>query len=169
MEQSKLVLFIRAAVLLVMISLTTSVVAEEDAVGDVEVMLPWARATAPTAMTGAGYMEVTNHGSVTERLLSASAEVSEVVELHTHIRDGEMMRMVEVETIEIPPGETVSLEPGGLHIMFIGLHAPLVAGTEFPLTLEFEQAGSLEVRVSVRGIDGQPHDHDHEHGHGHSH
>jgi len=165
------VLFIRAAVLLVMISLTTSVVAEEDAVGDVEVMLPWARATAPTAMTGAGYMEVTNHGSVTERLLSASAEVSEVVELHTHIRDGEMMRMVEVETIEIPPGETVSLEPGGLHIMFIGLHAPLVAGTEFPLTLEFEQAGSLEVRVSVRGIDGQPHDHDHdhEHGHGHSH
>ena len=160
-------LFIRSAVLLVLISLTTSVAAEDHSVGDMGVRLPWARATAPTAMTGAGYMEVTNHGSVTERLLSASAEVSEVVELHTHIRDGEMMRMVEVETIEIPPGETVSLEPGGLHIMFIGLHTPLVAGTEFPLTLEFEQAGSLEVRVSVRGIDGQPHGH--EHGHGHSH
>ena len=156
-------LLIRSAALLVLISLTLSSAAEEDAVGDVQVRLPWARATAPTAMTGAGYMEVTNHGNVAERLLSAAAEVSEVVELHTHIRDGEMMRMVEVENIEIPPGETVSLEPGGLHIMFIGLHAPLVAGTEFPLTLEFEQAGSLEVQVMVRGIDGQPH------GHGHSH
>lgn len=157
--------FIRITLLFVFTSMATLAAAEDYFVDDMHVMLPWARATPPTATTGAGYMEVMNHGTEPERLLSAAAEVSEAVELHEHVQDGDMMRMVHVDAVEIPPGETVAFEPGGLHIMFIGLHAPLAEGAEFPLTLEFERAGSVEVMVPVKGINGG----EHGPGHGHSH
>lgn len=159
--------FLRTTMLLVLASIATLAAAEDYFVGDMHVMLPWARATPPTANTGAGYMAVMNHGTAAERLLGASAEVSERVELHDHIRDGDMMRMIHVDAIDIPPGETVAFEPGGLHIMFIGLHAPLEEGAEFPVTLEFEQAGAVELMVPVRGIDGGRHGHGHGHSHSH--
>jgi copper(I)-binding protein len=81
--------------------------------------------------------------------VSASAPVANKVELHTHIKDGPVMKMREVASIEVGPHAKVALKPGGLHIMMIGLKKPLEKGSHFPLTLTFEKAGKMTVEVTV--------------------
>jgi copper(I)-binding protein len=75
--------------------------------------------------------------------------------------DGDVMKMRQVEAIEVPAGKSVELKPGGLHIMFIGLKAPLKAGDKFPLKLKFEKAGEVTVQVNVEAA-GASHDMKHE-------
>lgn len=136
---------------------------------DIDVNNPWARASAGMARAGAAFMEIRNSGA-TDRLVAATADVSETVELHTHIREGEIMRMRRVDAIDLPAGETVRLEPGGLHVMFLGLHAPLEEGQRFPLTLTFETAGDVTIDVEIKKattmapMEGQGHGHGHGHG-----
>jgi copper(I)-binding protein len=79
--------------------------------------------------------------------------------LHTHIRDGEVMRMRPVADIPIPPGETVRLRPGGLHVMLIGLKEPLRQGTTVPLTLRFERAGETTVQLEIQAAGARGHTH----------
>jgi copper(I)-binding protein len=64
-----------------------------------------------------------------------------------------MMRMRQVDSIGLEPGKSTQLEPGGYHIMFIGLGAPLRAGDHIPLTLRFEQAGEVEIQIPVKTMD----------------
>jgi periplasmic copper chaperone A len=112
---------------------------------------PWSRASAGMAKAGAAFMTVMNHGSADDRLISASASISERVELHTHIMEGNIMRMRQVPHIDLPKGEAVVLKPGGLHVMFMNLKAPLKEGGHFPLTLNFEKSGSVTVKVMIKG------------------
>lgn len=120
--------------------------------GPIEIGHPWARASAPMAQAGAAFMTLTNRSAEDDRLIRAEADLSETVELHTHLMDGGIMRMREVEAIAIPAGGTTDLKPGGLHVMFLGLKQPLTEGKSFPLTLVFEKAGTIEVAVSVAPI-----------------
>jgi copper(I)-binding protein len=117
--------------------------------GDITVTDAWARASAGMARAGAAFLTITNSGSSDDRVIAAQAPVSDVAELHTHIKDGEVMRMRQVEDIPVKAGETVVLQPGGLHVMFMGLHEGLKEGQTFPLTLTFEKAGSVETTVTV--------------------
>lgn len=117
-------------------------------VGDIEIGHPYARATGPGQSTGGGYLKLENKGA-DDRLVSARAAVSASVELHSMSMDGNVMRMRQVDGIALPKGRQVALEPGGLHIMFVGLKAPLKDGDKFPLTLTFEKAGAVEVMVNV--------------------
>jgi len=119
--------------------------------GSLSISDPWARASAGMARAGAAFMSVANSGAA-DRLISADADISDVVELHTHIKDGDVMRMRKVDAIDITDRTTTKLQPGGLHVMFIGLHEPLKEGETFPLSLTFEHAGTVEVTVSVRGV-----------------
>jgi len=121
-------------------------------VGSLEVTAAWARATPPKAATGGAFMTITNTGAVTDNLLGASSPVAKSVELHTHMQQGEVMRMVALGNIEIQPGKSVALAPGGLHVMLIGLKDKLVEGGSFPLELEFAQAGKVTVSVDVKAI-----------------
>jgi len=125
--------------------------AEEVTLGPLTITDPWARASAGMARAGAAFMTIRNDGT-TDRLISASADISDVVELHTHIKDGEVMRMRRVDAIEVTGGTETHLQPGGLHVMFIGLHAPLEEGQTFPLSLTFEAAGTVKVSVTVQGV-----------------
>ena len=125
--------------------------------GAIEIGHPYARATAPGQPSGGGYLSLSNAGA-NDRLLSASAEVSKAVELHTMTMEGDVMRMRQVDAIELPAGKKVELKPGGLHIMFIGLKAPLKQGDKFPLKLKFEKAGEVTVEVSVEAASTASHD-----------
>lgn len=116
--------------------------------GELRIGHPWTRAAGANA-NGAGFMTIRNAGTQPDRLLSASTPVARVVELHTHIREGEVMRMRPVTDIPLPAGETVRLRPGGLHVMLIGLNEPLRQGAEVPLTLRFERAGEVRVMLAV--------------------
>ena len=118
--------------------------------GGVKVMEPWARATAKTARTGAAYLMLENPGGASDKLVAASSPAADKVELHTHIKDGDIMRMREVEYIEVGPQSMVRLQPGGLHIMLVGLKGPLTKGESFPLTLVFEKAGEVTVDVPIQ-------------------
>ncbi len=117
--------------------------------GDIDIQNPWARASAGPAKAGAAFMDIKSGGAA-DRVVGASADVAEAVELHTHIRDGDVMKMRRVEAIDVPAGGMTRLEPGGLHVMFMGLTAPLEEGQSFPLTLSFENAGDITVDVEVK-------------------
>jgi len=117
--------------------------------------------TAPTAMAGGGFMQITNTCSTDDRLVAVEADFPRV-ELHSHDFDSDgIARMIHLEDgIAIPAGETVTLEPGGLHVMFMGLRGnPLVAGETVDATLIFEEAGPVPVTFDVVMRDMQ-------HGHG---
>ena len=145
--------------------------AHDHRVGELHIDHPWARATAPQQQNGAAYFTVTNHGNTADRLVAAASPVAATVELHTHAVDSEgVMRMREVQSIEVPAGEAAALRPGGLHIMLIGLENRLVEGEAFPLTLVFEAAGEIEVEVQVEAVtfgvgDAPAAGHDHSHSH----
>lgn len=128
---------------------------------DILVEAPWARESPPGVKNGAAYLTLVNQGEETDQLIAASAPVADAVELHTHLTEGGVMKMRQVEAIEVAPGTPTVLEPGGLHLMFIGLAAPLTAGDRFPLTLSFEKAGDLTVEVPVIRPDGVGHQHQH--------
>jgi copper(I)-binding protein len=101
-------------------------------------------------MNSAAYMLIHNGTSQTDRLLRVESNAAQAVELHRSEVVDEVMTMRPVESIEIPAGGEVRLEPGGLHVMLIGLTQPLEAGSSIPLTLVFENAGEITVDAEVR-------------------
>ena len=99
----------------------------------IEIGNPWTRATPPTAPTGGGFLTITNKGTTPDRLIAVRSPASSKVELHEMKMDGNIMRMREIEKgIEIPPGATVELKPGGFHIMFMELKAPFAKDAKVP-------------------------------------
>ncbi|PSW19814.1 copper chaperone PCu(A)C [Photobacterium sanctipauli] len=110
---------------------------------------PWSKQVPPTSSVAAAFFSVMNHGDNDDVLLGASSPIAEKTELHAHIHENGMMKMREVEQIEIPAHGTQMLKPGGYHIMFFGLNEVPKLGDSFPVTLNFKQAGMVEVDVKV--------------------
>jgi copper(I)-binding protein len=123
--------------------------------GAVKVEGAWARPTVQGQAAGGGFLKITG-GAAADRLVSASAGVSKTVELHSMVMEGDVMRMREIGAIDVPAGKTVELKPGGLHVMFIGIHQPLKNGDSFPLTLRFEKAGEVKTEMKVMTQAGMP-------------
>jgi len=118
---------------------------------NVSVTNAWVRATMPGQPVGGAYMKIQSDADA--RLLSASSSAVPRVEVHEMKMDGDVMRMREVQAIELPKGKTVSLEPGGYHIMLMNLPKPIAAGEIIPLTLVVESGGkqqTVEVKVEAR-------------------
>ncbi len=109
---------------------------------------PWTR-VAQQGGVGGVFLTLRNAGTQPDKLVAVSSPVSRTTELHTTIKDGEVMRMRQVQSIDVPAGGTAELKPGGLHVMLIGLSQPLTLGTKIPLTLTFERAGPVTVEVMV--------------------
>jgi copper(I)-binding protein len=112
----------------------------------------WARATPGMAKNGGAYLTVVNAGKSRDRLVAATADIAKRVEVHTHINDNGIMRMRQVDGIDLPAGGTIQMKPGGYHVMLIGLHKPLKKGERFPVTLVFEKAGEVKTSVEVRSV-----------------
>lgn len=129
--------------------------------GKVMVKNPWARAS--IGKNGAAYVTVINPGKSADSLIGASAPVAKRVELHTHKNDNGIMRMRHVRSIPVPANGTVTLQPGGHHIMMMGLTKKLKKGEIFPLTLTFENAGkvTVDVKIGHAGALGNPAGHLH--------
>lgn len=120
--------------------------------GDIEITGPFTRATLPNAPVAGGFLTLTNTGSADDRLISASAPIAAETQIHEMAMDGDVMRMRQlVDGLVIPAGETVVLEPGGFHLMFMGLNGPIAAGDAVPVTLVFERAGTITVDLPAAG------------------
>ncbi len=122
--------------------------AAESQGANISIEAPFARATTEN---GAVYLKLVNTGEVADRLVSAETDVASVVELHETKMEGDVMKMSPVSGgIELPAGETVSLEPGGLHIMLIDLTEDLAPGDKIKLTLNFEISDPISIEAEVR-------------------
>jgi hypothetical protein len=113
---------------------------------------PWARATPAGVKTGAAYMTLVNKGNGTDQLLGASTPVAQQVQFHKETEENGIARMREQPTVEIAPGATVAFKPEDMHMMLLRLNQPLKEGQSFPLTLNFEKAGKIDVTVTVAGV-----------------
>lgn len=124
--------------------------AEAHRVGSLGITDAWARPTAGRTPNGAVYLKITNQGQGADRLIAAQTPAASKAELHTMVAEGEVMKMRQVPAIEVAPGKSVELAPGGLHVMLIGLKGPLAGGRTIPLTVTFEKAGSTTIEVAIR-------------------
>lgn len=128
----------------------THVSAHETKIGDLVIERMWAKQSPMKAEVAAGFMVITNNGTVDDRLTKATAEIAPVVQLHNMKMEGDVMKMFELtEGIIVPAGKSVELKPMSLHVMFMDLKTAPVEGQIFKGTLTFEKAGTVEVEYEV--------------------
>jgi periplasmic copper chaperone A len=121
--------------------------------GSLVIEQPWTRATPGGAKVAAGYMTITNKGTAADRLIGGAFPRATRVEIHEMKMEGHMMRMRPLaHGLEIKPGQTVKLAPGGYHVMFIGLKQPLTQGEHIKGQLTFQKAGTVDVEFVVESI-----------------
>ena len=107
------------------------------------------RASLNGAPNTGGWLTISNPGPNADRLVGAACDCAGEVQMHTMSVDGQMMRMAQVEGFDIPAGGALTLQPGGDHLMFLGLTSPLEAGSAVEATLTFESGLTLPVRFDV--------------------
>lgn len=128
----------------------TTAQAETVEVGELEISGAFTRATLPNQPVGGGYLTITNNGNVDDRLIGGTASFAGEVQVHEMAVVNDVMNMRQLEDgLVIPAGESVALEPGGYHLMFMALSEPLSAGDTVTVTLEFEKAGPVEVDFAI--------------------
>lgn len=136
----------------------------------VSVSHAWARALPAGLPNGAAYLTLSNHGDTPISLVAASSTVADRLEFHATKHQGDTASMHAMDGIEIPPHHDVALEPGGMHLMLIGLTTPMNEGTQFTVTLTFDDGSEQDVQFPVQrdhtdhsagGADGDMHQHDH--------
>lgn len=139
---------------------TTAVLAGEAPIGGaLTVEDPYARAVPPGQPNSAVFLRIVNDGDVPRVLVNGKSDAAEAVELHTHLMEDGMMKMRRIERIEVPAKGALSLEPGGLHLMLIGLKRDLAPGDNLELTLGLDDGSALQVQAQVREVQAMDHRH----------
>lgn len=134
--------------------------AHEVTVGDLQIIHASIPQPAENAMAAGGFMAIVNNGTEADRLIGVESDIAEKVETHeSKVDENGVGTMQHVDFVEIPPGETVNLEHGGYHIMFMGLKEPLVEGEMVKATLIFEKAGRVEIEFMIDPPGEGGHDH----------
>lgn len=143
-------IFFACVLTLAAIATSPNAFAHQIKVGNLVISHPWSRQSPMGADVSAGFMKITNTGTEDDKLLSATADIAPVVQLHDMKMDGDMMKMFEVEGgIVIPAGKTVELKPKSLHIMFMQVPKQPTVDTTFKGTLVFEKAGKVDIDYEV--------------------
>jgi periplasmic copper chaperone A len=133
--------------------LAGSAQAQEVKAGDLVITQPWSRATPGGAKIGGGFLTIENKGAAPDRLIGVAGDVAGKIEIHEMAMNNGVMTMRPLDKgLTIDPGKTVSLAPGGYHLMMMDIKAPLKQGDKVPLTLEFEKAGKVAVTLDVQGV-----------------
>jgi copper(I)-binding protein len=121
--------------------------------GTLLIKAPWMRATPKGAKVAGGYLLVTNSGNAPDRLLTVESDIATTVDVHQMTMVNGVMNMRPVEQpLEIAPGATLELKPGGYHVMFSGLKGGVKEGDKVKATLAFEKAGKIEIEFIAGGI-----------------
>jgi copper(I)-binding protein len=119
------------------------------ALAQIEIENAWMRATPPGAKTAAGYMTIRNQSSSPDHLIRAASPLAARVEMHVHLHDGDVMRMRQVKSYDIPAKGSLALKPGGAHLMLVDIKRAFKEGEKVPVTLLFERAGEMKVEFRV--------------------
>lgn len=117
--------------------------------GSLRIEQAYAPPTPPGARTGAAYFTIRNDGPAGDRLVRVASPIAASADVHQTTTDGHVVRMRAVQSLDVPAHGSVTLAPGGYHVMLMGLAHPLSPGNDVPLTLTFEKAGSVTVSAPV--------------------
>lgn len=115
-----------------------------------EIVQPWSKAVPPTSKVAAAFLSIINHSNEDDTLIAAHSPIADIVELHTLNNDNGLMKMRQVNTINVAAEHTQELAPGGFHVMLFNLTEVPTINSHFPLTLTFEHAGEITVNVAVK-------------------
>lgn len=132
---------------------TQTALAEQFTIGDLTISNPMIRATPVNAPVSGGYMTITNGGADDDRMTGVAVDFARESQIHEMKMDGDVMKMREIDGgLVIPAGETVVLQPGGFHIMFMKLDQQLKQDQRFDAKLTFENAGTVDVTLTVADL-----------------
>lgn len=120
--------------------------------GAVSIENAYVRLLPPTLPNTGAFMVIVNNGTADIAAIGAESDVAQSVEIHAHVNEGGLMKMREVEKIEIPAGSQKVLQPGGFHVMLIGLKKPLDLGQMVDITLNFDDGSSENVKAEVKSV-----------------
>ena len=126
--------------------------ADEYRLQSLRIVHAFARATPPGAKSGGAYLTIENSGTTAATLVSAASPIAGAVELHQMAMEGGVMTMRAVPALDVPPGGKLELKPGGYHVMLLDLKQPLNVGDKFPLKLNFQNLGTVEIAVEVEAM-----------------
>jgi len=122
------------------------------AFAQVEIENPWSRATPPGAKVAAGYLLIRNKAAAADKLIGASSPMAARVEPHVTEKQGDVLRMREVKSYEVPAKGSFELKPGGAHLMLVDIKRPFKAGEKVPLVLRFQKAGEINTELEVKAL-----------------
>ena len=117
----------------------------------------FARASSGHGKNSVAYLSIRNHASKDDYLIEVKTNVAAMTSLHNHINDKGIMKMRAVKQIVIPGDGSIRLQPGGFHIMLMGLKKPLVEGDKFDLKLVFKNAGNIMCSIIVKKVHAMGH------------
>jgi copper(I)-binding protein len=138
-------------------TIASAALAHDFKIGSIEIDHPWTRATPKGASVAGGYLKITNKGTQEDRLIGGSFDGAGRFEVHEMTMEGGIMKMRPLaKGIAIKPGESVELKPGGYHVMFMDLKAPVEQGKNMKGTLVFEKAGKVDVEYTVEAVGAPP-------------
>ncbi len=115
----------------------------------IEIKDPWVRAVPPSSKNTAVFMTIENKGDEEDTLLSVEADIAKMVMIHKTVNENGIMKMKHVHHLKILPHQVVKLEPGGLHIMLMGLKRPLKVGEKIKIKFVFEKFGVITKEIPV--------------------
>ena len=121
-------------------------------VGDLALSSAWSRASTGIKRPSAVYLSITNTSSTHDRLTAAYTPTANRAEVYRHFMDNGVMRMRQVDFMEVPAARVTMLKPGGFHIMLFDLKSLLKEGDIFPVNLTFEKAGKATIKVHVARV-----------------
>jgi copper(I)-binding protein len=110
----------------------------------------WIREAPPQAPVRAGYVELRNGGPADVVLTGARSEAFGAIEVHEMVGEGDLMRMRRLQELRVPAGGTVTLQPGGRHLMLFRPQRPLQAGDTVVVTLELVDGSSVDIELTQR-------------------
>ncbi len=102
---------------------------------------------------GVAYVSMVNQYAEPVTLTHITGDVSETIELHTHLLVKDIMQMRQLNELVIEPNQDVTFKPGGLHLMLINLKKPLDVGDSFPVTFHFKDREPVTTTITVRSRD----------------
>lgn len=128
------------------------VISSSAVAGPIRVDNAYVRHAPPGQTVSGAFMILNNSGDADRAAISAESNVAETVELHTHVHDDGVMRMRQVEKIDIPAGGSTALKPGGFHVMLIGVKKPLELGQMVEIKLNFDDGSSEQIEAEVKSV-----------------
>lgn len=119
---------------------------------DVEIEGAYARASIPNVPNSAAFFVIKNNSDKDIAITSANSDIAEKNELHTHIKENQMLKMMKIEKLVVPAKSSLELKSGGDHVMLMGLKKELKVGDEINLELSFSDGDKKSIKVPVKDL-----------------